>query len=267
MQITWRGETWGTDVSSDVQVLEAPGLEDWGTSSSSMGGFGDGGATPVTWQKPGSFTVSLLLLAETDAAMAVLLDGVKAVTQHNDDRYTTFPLVYTIAGQDPLTVYARAVNRTPPTDMQTRDRFRACNVLIQFESDDPLTYTAQQTSAALDRGDTLSITGEGWAPSMRWTATIEGPVVNPQISSSLDASAVVRYVGTVAGGETLVLAVTPRSRTHHKDGVSVYPAMDGGASSGRPPQWFPIVAGAQTLTFNGTSGAGTCTFAWREAKP
>jgi len=47
-------------------------------------------------------------------------------------------------------------------------------------------------------------------------------------------------------------------------GDPAYGDLDGGAyGSARPPQWFPISGGEQTISYASTSGSGGSTFTWR----
>lgn len=273
MQIVWRGETWGA-FGSDVQVVEAPGLEDIdATAQSSDGGGMDGSSVMPVWQKPLEFTVKLVVFADTTADMADAMDTLKAKTAPlGSDRASVWPLVYTIDGQEARTVFARVVRRSPPTAFDTSDRYQAAEVLVSFECPEPITYIAEQTSDELAVGDTVAIDCAGWVPSQRWSVTFTGPLTNPQISSNAVAGWCVRYTGVALGaGDSLTIDLAPRSvdLALTIDAVTSDPSayMDGGSGSNRPPVWFPIVPGAQTITFDADAGAGSCVFSWREAKP
>lgn len=266
----WRGLIFGDDgvtatayplTSSDR--LEALSL----TGGLITGGALDGSGLAPLRASSSSWVTVVDVEATSDAAFIVQRDALKAATWPGDDPLEEFPYDIYVGNEDPVTRFARCVDRALPHDVDSVVRNFAV-VPLEFEASDPLTYTAVQTSAALDPSDTLVIDGEGWAPSYRWTATFTGPLTNPSLSSSLDGTAVFRYVGTIADGDELVVTVGPRSGSWELEGVNVYGSFDGGAAAPtRRPQWFPIVAGEQTLTFTATAGAGTCVFAHREAKP
>jgi hypothetical protein len=110
---------------------------------------------------------------------------------------------------------------------------------------------------------------------------VPGPVTNPRISSSLNASACVRYLGTIADGYTLVVELLPKGNApgyyatvvtdanvanYRASTTSAYSSLDAGASyAGVPPGWFGIEPGEQTISYSATSGTGGSTFVWREA--
>ncbi len=90
-----------------------------------------------------------------------------------------------------------------------------------------------------------------------WTATFTGPIVDPAIYHN-GQSASVRLVGSLAAGETLVV-----------DSASKTVILNGTASRynwvSSATRWFMLDPGANSLTFAATSGAGSCTLAWRSA--
>ena len=44
-------------------------------------------------------------------------------------------------------------------------------------------------------------------------------------------------------------------------GVAAYSDLDG--ATGKPPRWFPISPGEQTIGYSSTDGTDGCTFTWR----
>lgn len=264
----WRGLIFGDDgeTATAYPWTSANGVEDLAMSGGLLPGGALDGAGVAPLRADASSWLSIVDIYGTDeAAYITQRDALKAATWRNTDPMLEEPYDIYVGTEEPVTRFARVVNRSIPTDENSLVR-RYAVAQIVFESSDPLTYTAVQ-DVELDPTDTHTFTCAGWAPSERWSATIVGPVTNPQVRSSIDSSAIVRYNGTVPEGSTLLLELGPRSLVCTLDGDNVYGSMDGGIGSNRIAQWFPIVPGEQTISYFAAGGTGTCTFAWREAKP
>jgi len=87
-----------------------------------------------------------------------------------------------------------------------------------------------------------------------WTATITGPVVNPQVVH-IDQSKSITLGYTLNTGDTLV--IDSETRTATLNGVS---NLYGHLTS---RQWFTIAAGSNTMSFRATSGSGTLSLVYR----
>lgn len=276
MKVEFRSETWGTDSTDHVQVLAAPGIENFTADPRNLSGPGDGASTGALALQPLPFVLTLLVLADDADDMATKLAPIRAAMWPTTDRSAEYPLRFTVDGEDPKTVFARCVQQDIPSEFTTADRYLAATCNFAMEANDPVTW-GNEVTVALDPAETVVITGTVDATAIRWRASIAGAVTNPQLSSSIASSAVVRYVGSVASGSHLVLdrhhrslltktCTTAQLATVDTYGVGthVYGALDGGASaSSRPPQWFPLSDGAQTITYATTSGTGVCTFTYR----
>lgn len=276
MKVEYRDETWGADSVDHVQVLAAPGLENFTADPRNLSGSGDGASAGALALQPMPFVLSLLVLADDADDMATKLAPIRAAMHPTADRAAEYPLRFTVDGEDPKTVFARCVQQDIPSEFTTADRYLAATCNFAMEANDPTTW-GDEVSVSLDPAETVVITGTVDTAAIRWKASIAGAVANPQLSSSLAASAVVRYVGSVASGSHLVLDRRPRSLLTktcttaqlatvgtYGVGAEAYGALDGGASaSSRPPQWFPLTEGAQTITYATTAGTGVCTFTYR----
>lgn len=279
MIVTFNGQTWGTHNPGQdgTYVLRAPGLEGWSVAAGSMTNNRDGATVAVSRINPRAFTITLLVLQDDYSGMASAMSTLMTALYPSDDRTALLPLTFTLDGQSARTVFARVTDVQLPTEFATNDRYRSAEVVVAFESPDPQTYTtAAGTEVSLDPTDTVAPAGTIASSEGRWQAVIAGPATNPQLASSIASTAVARYVGTIASGSNLVLHVSPGyllakvvTDADLADveiigvGTNAYESMDRGASaSNRPPFWFPITSGSQTITYTTASGAGVCTFTY-----
>ena len=265
MIVSWKGQTWGT-FGTDFQVLAIQGIENRALVAANVSGGIDGAGAAPTFSDIGSFVVDLIVFADSDADMAANLAAIYAVTWGTTDRVTEDPFDFTIEGQDELTVFARVVNRSVPTDFETRDRYRACRMQIAYEATDPMVYGAEVEVTGLASGDDVVIAG-GWAPSQRWRWIGHGALTNPRLTLATDGydNQVLRYEGVVADGHDLLVESTPHSLVTTVDAVNKFDLFDGGTPNAAA-QFFSLLPG-QTLTYSAASGAGDASFRYRPARP
>lgn len=105
---------------------------------------------------------------------------------------------------------------------------------------------------------TQAITNNGDQPSHP-VITIDDPATNPRVTNAADAARFVEYVGSVGGGESLVIDMANATVT--KNGVSVMDSLN--ASS----QFWSLLPGSNSVTYARTAGSGTTTasVAYRDA--
>lgn len=280
MIVTFRGNTWG-DHGDAVQIISASGLEDWSSDPVNRPLAGDGSLLGRLRVKPKELVLDVLVLAADADEMATELDALRVAFWPEDQRTTLYPLGFTLEGQTERFVFVRCVAQQIPTEFETSDRYLAARCQFALASNDAQVYGAE-VEVELAPAATTTITGTIPSREGRLRAVIAGPATNPQLASSLDASAKVRYVGTVASGSNLVLEWSPGylltkvvadadlgDEAAYGVGTNVYGALDGGSGAGanRPPQWFPLTYGAQTITYTTTAGAGECTLTYRLPSP
>lgn len=282
--VAWASQTWDEwDGSSqpDVFVLGLEGIEDIEAAAAALAGGGqDGAAVSQATLSPLGFTARLLVLADDNDDMAAKLDDLKPAIQPDaTESRQTAPFVYTIDGQDARSVFARVLKRSIGTIFDAEDRMRACEILVQYEVPDPMTYGAEGMFE-FEAPGTHAWTGEGWAWSKRWTLEVYGPASNIELTHPALPAATARYTGpTIPDGDVLVIRragphalVTKQTAVESIDDVetighSVYRYFDGGEfGAGRPPQWLEVGPGSQSVHVD-WDGAGTAIFRWREAKP
>ncbi len=270
MIATYRDHTVGT-FGEPVQITAAPGLEDYSADAPAVTGASDGASAGPLRLRPRSWMLDLVVLGDSAEEVNDELDDLYAAWLPDDDRTAQHPFDFTIEGQDPRTLFARCTGIQVGTAFDTADRRIAASVQVAFEALDPQAYAEPVETDPLDPSDTTVIVGTLPSSEPRWKLVVSGPSTNPQIASSIGAWAVVRYVGEVGEGESLVLDVSPRGLvtklvdttdladyTDREVGENVYGSLDGGAAaSNRPPQWFPLDLGSQTITFSASAGAGT----------
>jgi hypothetical protein len=116
----------------------------------------------------------------------------------------------------------------------------------------PITFPITFGSGTSGGQATATNAGEFAAP---WTATINGPVVNPRIEN-ITAGLTLSFVGSLASGESLVVSSVDRSVL-----------LNGTASRyswlTSTSQWFDLAPGDSAIRFAGTSGSGSMTFNFR----
>jgi len=271
---TWNGLTFGDNGTDPVTygLIESDDLDGAEFDGDALTGAFDGEAATRLWASGKQWVERLDLTAAPGADWEDLLDDLRAatarpdvgefVTHHRNTSYTRF---------------ASVVRRTIPRDANAIERGYG-EAQIVFASSDPLAYGAA-TVTSLDDAEVV-ITSPGWVDSERWKWVVPGPVTNPQISSTVGDSAVLRYVGSISSGHHLVVELFPRGQvpgyyakvvstaqlsTYDTIGVgaNAYGSLDGGAAGPDAPQWFPVAPGAQTLLFGCTAGSSGCTFTWR----
>lgn len=262
--VGWKAQTWGA-FGADVQVLALPGIEDRALRSTSITGGMDGGVPAPQTADIGAFVADLLIFGDSDEDMAANLAAIYAVSWGTTDGITEDPFDFTLEGQDTLTVFARVVKRSVPTEFETADRYRACRLQIAFEATDPMVY-GEEVETALEVDDDLTIAG-GWAPSQRWTWTAHGAVTNPRLTLETTGydDQILRCVRSVVGGTDLLVESTPHSLVTTVADVDRFDDFDGG-NTNVGAQFFKLLPG-QTLTYSAASGTGDAVFSYRPARP
>jgi hypothetical protein len=283
MLATYKGHTIGAH-GSPVQIASATGLEDFASDAPALPADGRDGAHPAPMRsRPRSWILDCTVFADTPDQLAAELDTLHAAWLPAADRLEQTPFDFTLTGQAERTLFARCTAIQVGTSFETADRYRAAHVQIGFEALDPQAYGPEITIGPLDPGDSFEVVGTLPHLEPRWKLVVDGPVTLPQIASSIGPWAVVRWGSTNDGaiplvsGRSLVLDVSPKGliarRLPSVDvddyrsrdvGENAYPQLDGGAAARkRPPQWFPLVPGTQTITYSAYSGSGTATFTYR----
>jgi len=258
---TWNGLTFGSvDGVETYGLLDAEGLDDLSSDADNLGGTGDGSGIGALYLNAGSWVTSLDFRASAEAAMIVKRDDLKEATIPAANRRAVAPYVIHHGTDIVRTVYARVTQRTLPTNREML-QFLVAECDIAFEAPDPTLYGPTAT-VVLDPTDSATITNSGPVVSGRWSAVIEGPVVNPRLVSSVGH--VIRYVGYIPDGDTLTLDLWPRGGSWTLEGANIYGRLDGGSSS-RLPDWLQFAPGSQTVTYTVASGSGTCTLTTRSA--
>lgn len=278
---TWNGVYFGDDGTHDnYPLIDSPGLHDLGFSSTLLnGGAGDGGAVTPQWADARAWVTSVDLVDPDPDAWMVRRDALAAATSIANSRFDEAPYVSTHRGVA-RTVFARVTKRMIPRDaVAVEDGVAVAQ--IAYAGMDPVIYGAEADIVFADGNDTQTAvhTDEGWVPSKRWNLVVPGPITNPVLSSDIDPTAVVRYIGSVASGHHLVVRMMPRrvgqiitkivttaelpDFATYGVGVNVYGDMDGGSGSNRPPQFFPITVG-DAITLSSTAGGSAgATLTWR----
>ncbi len=278
---TYGGLTFGADsgTTPDYGLVDSPGLNDLGLSGTILdGSSGDGAAVTPLWADARRWTTRVEIVGTDAADFDTKRDALLAATSLASNRFAEQEYVSSVRGTD-RTAFARVVQRTIPRDEGTEiDNYAIAS--LTFAAMDPTLYGDEVTLTFTGSSDSEVINTTGWVPSYRWVWTVPGPVTNPQIASSASSLLKVRYAGTIADGETLVVKMYPRkvkpavykivadADVANVDTFSVgtwcYADMDGGTGAGanRPPQWFPIEDGI-TVSYSATSGTGGSTLAYR----
>lgn len=264
----WKTRTWGgwdeDGTLRDVQILAAPGLEDRALSAANTTGGRHGAAAAPAFADIGSFVLDMVVSADTDAEMAAKLADVYSVTWGEDDATAEEQFGFILPGEDRLTVFARFMKRSNPTDFQTRERYRASRLQVAFEATDPTRYGAQVTGE-LAPGVPFEIT-EGWAPTLRWAWTAHGAVSNPRLRITTPGypDRTIRCVATVPGGQDMAVVSHPEYLKATVAGVDAYAAFDNGVSTSTPARIPKLVPG-QTVTY--LASGGSAELAYWPAKP
>lgn len=264
MIVDWKGRTWGT-LASGVVIQSAKGIEDLLRNSAVIAGGRNGAAPAPSFSEPGAFTIEAVVLANTPEAMAAVQDDIKAATW-TEDPEPEDPFTFTIAGQAPLTIFARVASRLVDTDFTTSARGRASSVPIAFDACDPMPYGPEVTEELAPAGS-VEI-GGGWASTMRWTWTVTGPCINPRLKVETDGypNQILRYVGSVPSGKQLVVESGPSSLTHTLDGAALeHGDFDGGTS--QILARFPKLLPGQTVSYIVASGSGGSVLSYWPARP
>ena len=268
--------TFGHNGTTQVYGLtRTDGLDDRDFDISSLVGGFDGGTQSSSFAEPRAWIDVLDLSAANGAGWQDLRDDLMRATA------SSAVGTYEIHHRDDVwTLFARVTTRTIPRDANAMERHYG-EAQVGFETADPMAYGPTDDITFTGTSDSEIIDSPGWSDSYRWKWVVPGPVTNPQISSSLDSSAVIRYVGSVGSTDNLVVELFPRGQVpgyiakivadadlaHYATtgiGDPAYGDLDGGAyGSARPPQWFPIPGGEQTISYASTSGSGGSTFTWR----
>ncbi len=275
---TWNGLTFGHDGTDEDYPLEAtPGTYDANAGGENLaGGFGGAAVVPL-FDRPARWSTRVAIRGADDATWRQRRDDLMAATATRE----ILPYVSN-EGSTSYTRFAQVVDRSIPRDSDGEVNHHTV-ASIDFYSPDPKSYGPIETLTFTGTSDSEVVTSDGWAVSERWVWTVPGPVTNPRLSSTAQPGATIRYLGTIASGLTLVVELLPRGwspgyyakvvanadvanfRTPGV-GLNAYVNLDGGASgANRPPQWFGIEPGAQTISYASTSGTGGSTLVWREA--
>jgi Phage tail protein len=119
---------------------------------------------------------------------------------------------------------------------------------VTFPMTSPITFGVSPL------GGSMSVINTGNTPTP-WTATITGPVTNPQIEH-VEQSRVLLFSTVLGSGEQL--AVDADARTVLLGAASRYSTL-------AAPNWFLLNPGLNTVRFNAAGGTGTVNISWRSA--
>lgn len=273
---TWGGLTLGDNGTDPVTygLIRTGGLEDIAFDGDPIQGSFDGEASTAMRAVSRSWTTELDLAQGPGAARQTLLNNLRTATASAAEGE------YVIYDRDTVyTIFAHVVKRSLPRDADMIERGYG-EGSVTFGAYDPVIYGPENEDTFDAETGELVVTSDGWVGSERWTWVVDGPATNPQIASTVGDTAIIRYVGSVASGHHLVVELLPKGQIpgyrakvvttaqlpNYRTvgvGTNVYGAMDGGSAGARIPQWFPVVPGAQTVTYSATSGAGESRFTWR----
>lgn len=267
--------TFGHNTTTVYGLISTSDLDGREFTSGRLNGGFDGGSDLPSFAAPKGWVTQVDLSAADADDWQTLRNNLMAATAVAELGE------YTIHREDDVwTVFAKVSDRAIPRDEASDVRHYGI-ASISFDAADPIAYGPTTTETFTGSSDSEVVDSAGWVDSYRWKWVVPGPVTNPQISSSVDASAVIRYVGTVPDNSNLVIELFPRgsspgyyakivtdanlaSYATTGVGTAAYGDLDGGASApARPPQWFPISGGEQTITYAATSGTAGSTFLWR----
>lgn len=277
---TWGGLTFGENAGTEVYgLVETPGSHDLKFTGGSLSGTNAGVPHAPLYADARAWTTVVQISASTAAGWETKWKNLRAATSIASSYTTEAPYVI-VRRNDSRTIFARVTNRTIPRNRDSEVVWDTRG-LVQFAAIDPILYGPTTTTTWTGGSDSDALNNTGWATTYRWKWVVPGPVTNPQISSSVDSAAVVRFLGTVPTGSNLVVELFPKGHapgyiakvvtdaqlaTYATAGVgtSAYGNLDGGASgSARPPQWFGMEPGSQTISYSATSGTAGATFTWR----
>jgi len=269
----YNGLTFGPDgVDGEYYpLIETPGFDGVGLDGGRLDGGVVGIGSAALASQPRTWTTSAEIIADTTANWQTKRDALAAATTKTQ----TYREYVSTRGGQVRTVFARVRNRDIPRDEQSDVRHYAV-ASIQFEATDTTVYGPLEVETLTGGTDDVVVDSAGWVDSWRWIWRVDGPATNPQLASSLSAAAIVRYVGTVPDGSSLVVELLPVGQVpgyyakiidtvdvadYRTAGVPAYSDLDG--TTGKPPRWFPISPGEQTIGYSSTDGTDGCTFTWR----
>lgn len=277
---TWGGLTFGENAGTEVYgLVESPGSYDLKFTGGTLTGTNSGVPHGPLWADARSWNTVLTVSSSTAAGWETKWKNLRSATSIASSFTTEAPYVI-VRRNDTRTIYARVTGRSIPRNRDTEVVWDT-RAIVQFAAIDPVIYGPTQTESFTGGSDSAALNNTGWATTHRWKWVVPGPVTNPQISSSIDSSAVIRFVGTVATGSNLVVERFPKGHapgyiakvvtdaqlaSYATDGIgtAAYSNLDGGPSgSTRPPQWFGMEPGSQTISYSATSGTAGSDFTWR----
>lgn len=173
------------------------------------------------------------------------------------------PAVLTVYEPDlTLQSYARLAQPIRTRRIMTNLGCAAVEFDIPLLCADPRRYEATGTTSTA-----LQLTGSGTTTTQTITAggdeptgpvfTIDAPATNPAVrNTSITNSPTVRYVGSLSGGDTLVIDMN--TQTAIKNGTTdVTDDLDDGSSA--PPYWWLLQPGNNSVRYTRTAGTGTST--------
>jgi hypothetical protein len=134
-------------------------------------------------------------------------------------------------------------------------------VAIAYEALDPFIYGDLRTDL-MDPSDAVTINNTGWEVSSRYGVTFHGPVINPQLASSLGPT--VRYRGYIPAGHSVEIHRAPREGYATLDGANVAGLLDGGASW-KVARHLAFAPGDQVINYTVSSGSGQASLRTRSA--
>lgn len=160
-------------------------------------------------------------------------------------------------GLETHTALAELANLMEPLNMGSR----MANLNVDLRMADPWWYGVTQSTDVLAAGATINNPGDVEATSM--FITFVGPLTNPRLrNNSISPTIDVRYLGTIAAGQTVVLDTTLFSAID-QGGSSVVGAVSHVGSL----LWMMLIPGNNTMTLDnytgGSVGSGKATVAFK----
>lgn len=195
------------------------------------------------------------LVADDAAAMETASNLLRRATNIQTGE---LPLTFDLPGQPIKRIDCRPRRRRIPVNH--RWSMQSAELAIQFDATDPRFYADAADTVPIALTATGSLPNDGDVET-KWVATISGPVTNPKLTHVgtglvLDFS----YNGglVVPSGQNLV--IDSRARTAVLNGVT-------NAFIYKQPtdEFFPLGAGANSVTFTAAAGTGSCSIEYRDA--
>jgi hypothetical protein len=126
---------------------------------------------------------------------------------------------------------------------------------VDLKLNDPFFYSTLQTST-IGLATPTTITNAGDDVAVKMTIEFNGPLTNPKLTNSTPVPQVyVKYGGTVASGDKVILDVDVTTALVNSTGASVIGAITHSGAR----HWLGFARGSNTLTLTADAGSGTVT--------